>query len=306
MSQNSVKLRFFTAVLIGLAVRSIPLAGASFRFQEFRLNMGLANESNVFQELGVSKPDWIAGIGGQVQAELRFGKKTTLIPLLSLRWNRYQRYKVATYPQAMGGLELRSGKHRLGIEWSSAPGRLLYVSNLSGDILYDSRVLSAIYRVSLSSALVFRLKYERERQDYGLTAPGRNMARNTWAAELHYRVSPSLTPRFGFSWGRENASEINYSFNKPEVMAAASLSSPSGPSMFLRYRLAWRGYITSIATEKNFQRHDRHHNLLMEIKFPLDKHLFLVFRVNHKKKTSTRLDMNFTDNVIASEVLFVF
>jgi hypothetical protein len=305
MRRNSLSMRFFAAALISLAA-SLPLEGASFRFREFRLSAGLANESNVFQELGVSKPDWITGWGGQVEAELRLGKKITLIPLLSLRFNRYYRYPVATYLQAIGGLELRSGIHRFAVEWVSAPGRLLYVSQSSGDITYDSRALSAMYRVSLSKSLALRLVYARERQDYGLTAPGRNMVRNTWITELHYRVSSWLTPRFGFSWSRENAQEVNYSFDKPEIMVAASLSRPNGLSLFLRYRLAWRGYITNITTDRNFERHDGHHNFLLEIRIPLQKQFFLILRDNFKKKTSTRPDMNFTDNVIASEIMFVF
>jgi hypothetical protein len=306
MRRNSATMRFFAAALIGLAVRAVPLEGASFRFREFRLSAGLARESNIFQELGVSKPDWITGLGGQVQGDLRLGKKITLIPMFSLRLNRYQNYPVATYVQALGGLELRSGIHRFGVEWSSAPGRLLYVSQSSGDILYDSRALSAMYRVSLSKSLALRLEVERERQDYGLTAPGRNMTRNTWATEVHYKISPSLTPRLGFSWGRENAREINYSYKKPEIMAAASYARPNGLNLFVRYRLAWRRYGTDIATNRNFGRHDRHHNFLLEIRIPIQKQLFLVFRENYKKKISTRPDMNFSDNVIASEIMFVF
>ncbi|MEW5902244.1 MAG: hypothetical protein AB1715_12340 [Acidobacteriota bacterium] len=307
MRQPSTKVKkYLTAARLGLAVQSIPLEGISFRSWEFRLSAGLTSESNIFLELGESRPDWITSLGGQAEAQFRLGNKMTLIPFLSLRFNRYHRYAVATYPQIIGGLELRSGIHRLQVEWSSAQGRLLYMSPQSRDVIYDSRTLRAMYRVRLSSPLILRLGYERERQDYGQTAPGRSMIRNAWVAELHFKVSSLLTPRLGVSWGRENAREVDYSFNRPEIMVAASFSRPGGLNMFLRYRLAWRNYITEIITDRNFGRHDRHHNLLLEIRIPLQAHLVLILKDNFKKKISSRLDVNFTDNVIASEVVFSF
>jgi len=307
MSSHSVKIkRYLAAALFALAGHSIPLEGAAFRSWEFRLKAGQAYESNIFLEIGESRPDSITSLGAQAQAELRLGNRLTIIPLLNLQFNRYNRYAVATYPRVTGGLELRSGGHRLELEWASARGRLLYVSSEPRDITYDSDILSALYRARLSPTLSLSLGYEREHQDYGQTAPGRTMTGNIWSAELRCRVSPSLIPRLGVSWGRENAREVDYSFNRPEIMAAASLSRPSGLNFFFRYRLTWRNYFTSITTDRNFGRHDRHHNLLIEIRIPLRKNVFLILRDNYKKKISSRLDTNFTDNVIASEVDVVF
>jgi hypothetical protein len=307
MRRKSVRIKAcLVSALLGLAGPLLPLQGAELRSWEFRFTAGQAYESNIFLEMGESRPDWITSLGGQAQAEIRLRKGLTLVPLVGLQLYRYNRYSVATYPQMTGGLELRSGMHRLEVEYSSAWGRLLYISAGPRNIIYESGILSAVYRARISSPLTLSFGYEREREDYGLTAPGRNMTANIWLAEVRYRVNASVTPRLGVSWGRENARDVEYTFDRPEVMAAASVSRPSGLNLFVRYRLTWRKYITPVTTGRNFARRDHHHNFLFELRIPVMEDVFLVLRENYKKKISTRPDTNFTDNVIAAEVVFVF
>jgi len=307
MRKPSFKIKACLAsVLLGLAGSAVPLGAATLRSWGFRLNAGEAYESNIFLEMGESRPDWITNLGGQAEAEFRLGKKATLIPVIDLQVYRYNRYSVATYPQLTAGLEFRSGMHRLEVEYSAAWGRLLYISAGPRDIMYDSGVFSAVYRARVSSPLTLSLGYERESEDYGLTAPGRNMVANIWSAELRCRVNDSLTPRLGVSFGREDAQDVEYTFDRPEIMAAASYSWPSGLNLFVRYRVTWRKYITPNTTDRNFERRDNHHNILLELRIPLMEDVSLVLKENYKKKNSTRLDTNFTDNVISAEVVFVF
>lgn len=307
MGKPSIKIKTcLLSVILGLAALSGPLGAQSLQSWGFRLNAGEAYETNIFQEMGESRPDWITNLGGQAEAEFRIGKKAILIPVIDLQFYRYNKYSVASYPQTTGGLEFRSGMHRLGVEYSYAWGRLLYVSAGLRDIMYDNGILSVVYRARVSSPLTLSFGYERESEDYGLTAPGRTMDANIWSAELRYRVNSSLTPRLGVSWSRENANDVEYSFDRPEIMAAASVSTRSGLNVFIRYRLTWRKYFTPDTTDRNFERRDNHHNILFELRIPIMEDIFLVVQENYKKKNSTRPDTNFTDNVIAAQVVFAF
>jgi hypothetical protein len=300
----------YTVFVLFLFTVFIDDANASdndlFKLREFSLGVSYAYRSNIFWQYADADPERVAGLNANLFVEMKLGEKTTLIPGLVYRASRYQEYRSASYPELLTSLQLKHGRHRLSAEFSRSSGRLLYVSNTKGEILFERQELVLGYKGRFLRSLSFKLEYEREKENYDELSQGRDMTSNGLKTKIYFNIKPNFTPQIGFGLIGERAFDPVYSKDKREIWVGSTLYMNNNTLIYFRYKIARKNYITDFIEHWNYDRHDTYHSVHAEVRIPVYKFITIILKNYFIKGISTRDDRNFTDNEFTIETKFIF
>lgn len=277
-----------------------------FRVKEFSLGISYSHRSNIFWQYAEADSERIAGLNYNLFIEMKLGKKTTLIPGIVYRTNRYQKYSSASYPELLTSLQLKHGGHRLSAEFSNSSGRLLYISNKRGEILYERQELTLGYKASFLRSFSFKIEYEREKEKYDELSQGRDMTSNGFKTKIYFKIKPSFTPQIGFGLIGERAFNPVYSKDKREIWLGSTLYMKNNVLLYFRYKVSFKNYITDFIEHWNYDRHDSYHSIHVEIRIPIYRFITVILKNYYIKGISTRDDRNFNDNEFTIETKFIF
>jgi hypothetical protein len=250
------------------------------------------DEFNSATTAAPQKNVYVTTLSGSAEYDLVRKDRRTLTAGLRLRRNLFKDLPGANSTDVDVTLDYNFQPNELRFGYFGTPRRLAAV--VSGRNVYgETNGLSAEYFRRITRYWRARGGYTFARETFS-EFKERDLSRHLVHGDLRYRVSTYFTPGVGFEYLRGNAESANFSFTRPALVILATSQIKSKAYLSFRYRFSDREYTTTLATDSNFRREDRRHDISLYGTANLGRGFSLYGFVYHTDNNSNRAARTFT------------
>lgn len=283
--------------------RSAPARSAERSDKRYRFEFGVLpryinnyfqaqDEFNSATTAAPAKNVYVTTLSGSFEYDLVREDKRTLTAGLRLRRNLFKDLPGANSTDVDVTLDYNFQPNQLRFGYFGTPRRLAAI--VSGRNVYgETNGLSAEYFRRITRHWRARGGYTFARESFS-EFQERNLSRHLVHGDLRYRVSPYFTPGVGFEYLRGNAESSNFSFRRPALVLVATSQIEDRAYLSFRYRFSNREYTTTLATDSNFGREDRRHDVSLYGTVQLGRGFSLYGFAYHTDNNSNRAARTFT------------
>ncbi|HEX8148587.1 MAG TPA: hypothetical protein VF591_15510 [Pyrinomonadaceae bacterium] len=234
----------------------------------------------------------VTTLSGSFEYDLARDDNSAVTAGLRVRRNLFKDLPGADSTDVDATIDFDYQPNRLRLGYFGTPRRL--ASIVAGRNIYaETHGFSAEYFRRIDRHWRARGGYQFARETFSEFTE-RNLSRHQLNGDIRYRVHPYFTPGVGFEYQRGNAGSENFSYTRPALVLLATSDIRGRAYLSFRYRFSDRDYTTGLATDSNFGREDKRHDVSFYSTVQLGRGFSLFGFVYHTDNNSNRLTRTFT------------
>ncbi len=253
---------------------------------------------NIFQEeesLGTTR-DSFTTFELEAMPEIRLPAGNKLVPGLELRHVLYRETSPADYTEGQASLEWKRGKTRLRATYLRSPHRLLFITDLGEEVVYEKDSWFLRLRQGLGERVLLDARAGIQEEEFEAPEEDRTNTGRSARLACSVKIVAPFRPRLGVIYDREDSVDPaeNHSYRRSGGEAGAEGDLGRHMRYLARLRYTRTEYLGTDAGESNFEREDERRDAFLEFQFPVEAGWTFRIGGTHLVADSTRKDRNFT------------